>query len=37
MQPLWILKDPCITEEKGKLIKCEGGDVGVWALGFLKV
>ena len=21
MQPLWISKDPCITEEKGKLIK----------------
>ena len=34
MQPLWISKDPCITEEKGKLIKCEGGGVGVCALGF---
>ena len=32
MQPLWISKDPCITEEKGKLIKWEG--VGVCALGF---
>ena len=21
MHPLWISKDPCITEEKGKLIK----------------
>ena len=21
MQPLWISKDPCITEEKGKMIK----------------
>ena len=21
LQPLWISKDPCITEEKGKLIK----------------
>ena len=34
MQTLWISKDPCITEEKGKLIKCEGGGVGVCALGF---
>ena len=25
MQPLWISKDPCIAEEKGKLIKREGG------------
>ena len=25
MQPLWISKDPCITEENGKLIKKEGG------------
>ena len=29
MQPLWISKDPCITEEKGK-----GGGVGVCATGF---
>ena len=34
MQPLWISKDPCITEEKGKLFKREGGGVGVCALGF---
>ena len=34
MQPLWISKDPCITEEKGKLIKCEGGGVGVCEPGF---
>ena len=34
MQPLWISKDPCITEEKGKLIKWEGGGVGVCAPGF---
>ena len=27
MQPLCISKDPCITEEKGKLIKWEGGGV----------
>ena len=32
MQPLWISKDPCITEEKGKLIKWEGGGVGVCAV-----
>ena len=31
MQPQWIPKDPCITEEKGKLIKWEGGGVGVCA------
>ena len=38
MQPLWISKDPCITEEKGKLIKWEGGGVGVCArLRVLKV
>ena len=30
MQPLWISKDPCITEEKGKLVKWEGGGVGFW-------
>ena len=29
MQPLCISKDPCITEEKGKLIKWGGGGVGV--------
>ena len=34
MQPLWISKDPCITEEKGKLIKWEGGGGGVCASGF---
>ena len=34
MQPLWISKDPCITEEKGKLIKREGGSVGVCATVF---
>ena len=34
MQPLWISKDPCITEEKEKLIKGEGGGVGVCASGF---
>ena len=34
MQPLWISKDLCITEEKGKLIKWEGGCVSVCALGF---
>ena len=34
MQPLCISKDPCITEEKGKLIKGEGGGVGVCAPGF---
>ena len=34
MQPLWISKDPCITEEKGKLIKWGGGCVGVYAPGF---
>ena len=28
MQPLCISKDPCITEEKGKLIRWEGGGVG---------
>ena len=26
--PLYISKDPCITEEKGKLIKREGGGEG---------
>ena len=34
MQPLWISKDPCITEEKGKLINRKGGSVGVYAPGF---
>ena len=34
MQPLWISKDPCNTEEKGKLIKLEDGGVGVCAPGF---
>ena len=34
MQPLWISKDPCITEKKGKLIKWEGGGVGVCEPGF---
>ena len=34
MQPLWISKDPCIIEEKGKLIKWEGGGVGVSAPDF---
>ena len=34
MQPLWISKNPCITEEKGKLIKWEGGGVGVCEPGF---
>ena len=34
MQPLWISKDPCITEEKGKLIKWEGGGVGFCEPGF---
>ena len=34
MQPLWISKDPCITEEKGKLIKLKVGGVGVCAPGF---
>ena len=29
MQLLWISKDPCITEEKGKLIKREDGGVDV--------
>ena len=28
-QPLWISKDPCISEEKGNLIKWEGGGVFV--------
>ena len=32
MQPLCISKDPCITEEKGKLIKWEGGGAG--SMGF---
>ena len=31
MQLLWISKDHCITKEKGKLIKWEGGSVGVCA------
>ena len=31
---LWISKDPCITEEKGKLIKRKGGGAGVYAPGF---
>ena len=31
MHPLWISKDTCITEEKGKLIKWEGGGIGVCA------
>ena len=30
MQPLCISKDPCITEEKGTLIKREGGGVDVF-------
>ena len=34
IQPLSISKELCITEEKGKLIKWEGGGVGVCALGF---
>ena len=34
MQPLWISKDPCITEGKRKLIKWEGGGVAVYAPGF---
>ena len=34
MQPLCISKEPCITEEKGKLIKLEGGGVGVCEPGF---
>ena len=34
MQPLCISKDPCITEEKRKLINWEGGGVGVCAPGF---
>ena len=34
MQPLWISKDPCITEEKGKVIKWEGGGVGFCEPGF---
>ena len=34
MQPLWISKGPCISEEKGKLIKGEGGGVGACAPGF---
>ena len=34
MQPLCISKDPCITEEKGKLVKWEGGGEGVCAPGF---
>ena len=31
MQPLWISKSAYITEGKGKLIKWEGGGVGVCA------
>ena len=34
MQPLWISKDPCITEEKGKLIKWQGGGAGFCEPGF---
>ena len=34
MQSLWISKDPCITEEKGKMIKWVCGGVGVCAPGF---
>ena len=34
MQPLCISKDPCLTEEKGKLIKWEGGGVGACEPGF---
>ena len=34
MQPLWISKEPCITEEKGTLNKREGRGVGVCAPGF---
>ena len=34
MQPICVSKDPCITEEKGKLIKGEVGGVGVCATGF---
>ena len=36
MQPLWISKDPWITEEKGKLINWESGGVCVCAPGVLK-
>ena len=32
--PEWISKDPCITEKKGKLIKWEGGGVGICEPGF---
>ena len=31
IQPLWISKDPYITEEKGKLFKWEDGCVNVCA------
>ena len=34
MQPLCIPKESCITDEKGKLFKWEGGGVGVCAPGF---
>ena len=34
IQPLWISKDLCITEEKGNLIKWKGWCVGVCAHGF---
>ena len=34
MQPLWISKNPCITEVMRKLIKWEGGGVGVCAPSF---
>ena len=34
MQPLCISKDPCITEEKEKLIRWEGGGVGFCEPGF---
>ena len=34
MQPLWISKDPCITEEKEKLIKRKDGGLGVCMPGF---
>ena len=32
--PMYLSKDPCITEEKGKLIEGEGGGVGVCEPGF---
>ena len=34
MRPLWISKDPCISEEKKKLIKSKSGGVGICAPDF---